>query len=69
MSDSCDPMNGSPQGFSVPGFLQARILDQVAVSFSKGTSWPRTWTQVSCMAGSYFTNWAMQEASIILLLE
>ena len=32
------PMNYSPPGFSVPGFLQARILERVAISFSKGTS-------------------------------
>ena len=32
----CDPMNCSPQGSSVPGILQARILESVAIPFSRG---------------------------------
>ena len=62
MSDSCDPMSRSPTGSSVHGILQARILEGVAFSLSRGTSWPRNWTQVSCIAGRCLTNWAMQEA-------
>ena len=44
----CDPMDCSLPGFSVYGILQARILDWVTISFSRGTSWPRDQTQVSC---------------------
>ena len=36
------------------GILQARTLDLVAIHFSKGSSWPRVWTQVSCIAGRFF---------------
>ena len=35
-----------------------RILEWVAYPFSRGSSWPRNWTVVSCMAGGFFTNWA-----------
>ena len=41
-------------GSSVHGILQARILKWVAIPFSRGTSWPRDWTQVSCIAGRFF---------------
>ena len=37
----CDPMNGSSPGFSVHGILQARILEWVAIPFSRGSSQPR----------------------------
>ena len=60
MSDSCDPMDCSPPGSSVHGILQARILEWVAISFSRWSSWPRDWTQVSCIAGRFFTVWAMR---------
>ena len=36
-----------------------RILEWVAYPFSRGCSWPRNWTGVSCIAGGFFTNWAM----------
>ena len=32
------------------------------ISFSRGSSWPRSWTQVSCTAGRFFTSWGMREA-------
>ena len=38
-----------------------RILEWVAVPFSRGSSWPRNWTGVSCIAGGFFTNWAIRE--------
>ena len=41
--------------YTVYGILQARILEWVAVSISKGSSQPRDWTQVSCIAGRFFT--------------
>ena len=45
-------------GSSVHGILQARILEWVAISFSRGTSQPRNWTQVSRIAGRCLTDWA-----------
>ena len=58
----CDPVDCSLPGFSVHGILQARILERVAIPFSKGSSWPRDRTQVSCFAGGFFTIWATKEA-------
>ena len=49
----CDPMDCSPSGSSVYGISQARILEWVAISFSKGSSLPRDWTWVSCIAGLF----------------
>ena len=37
----CDPIDGSPLGFSVPGILQARTLEWVAISFSRRSAQPR----------------------------
>ena len=51
----CDPRDGSPPGSPVPGILQARTLEWVAIPFSRGSSSPRDWTQVSCIAGRFFT--------------
>ena len=62
MSDSCNPMDCSPPGSSVHEYFQARILEWTAISFSRGSSWPRNWTQVFCIAGRFFTDWAMREA-------
>ena len=55
-------MDCSPPGSSVHGIFQARILEWVASSFSRGSSWPRDWTQVSSIAGGPFTVWATREA-------
>jgi len=52
----------NPPGTSVYGFLQARILEWVAISFSNWSSQPRDWTQVSNIAGGFFTSWATREA-------
>ena len=54
----CDPMNYSLPGSSVHGILQARILEWVAMPFSRGSSWSRDWTWVSCIAGRFFITWA-----------
>ena len=51
----CDPVYCSPPGSSVHGILQARILEWVAVCFSRGSSQPRDQTCVSCTAGRFFT--------------
>ena len=49
-----DPMDGSLPGSSVHGILQARILEWVAIPFSRGSPRPRDQTQVSCTAGEFF---------------
>ena len=54
----CNPTDCSLPGFSVHGILQARILEWIAIPFSRGTSQPRNRTLVSCMAGRFFTIWA-----------
>ena len=53
--DSCDPMDYSTQSSPVHGVFQARILQWVAISYSRGSSWPRDWSCVSCIAGQFFT--------------
>ena len=58
----CDPMDCSLPGFSVHGILQARILEWVTISFSRGSSQPRDRTQVSCIGGRRFNLWATREA-------
>ena len=54
----CDLIDCSLPSFSVHGTLQARILKSVAISFSRGSSPPRDWTRISCIAGGFFTFWA-----------
>ena len=46
----CNTMDCSPPASSVRGIFQARILEWVAISFSKGSSWPRNWTHFSCIS-------------------
>ena len=58
----CDPIDCSLPGSSVQGILQARILGWVVIPFSKGSSWPREWTQVSCIASRFFTVWATRKS-------
>ena len=50
--------------YTVHGILQARILECVAVPFPRGSFQPRDWTQVSHIAGGFFTSWATREAPI-----
>ena len=47
MSNSCEPVDCSLLGSSVHGILQARVLEWVVISFSRGSSQPRDWTQIS----------------------
>ena len=61
----CNPMDCSPPGFSVHGILQARILEWVAIPFSRESSRLRDRTQVSCIAGRFFTIWATSEAHVL----
>ena len=58
----CDPMDCSPPGSSVHWISRARILEWGAIPFSRGSSWPRDQTQVSCIAGRFLTIWATREA-------
>ena len=58
----CNPVDSSPPGSSVHEFPQARILEWVAISFSRGSSQLRDLTQVFCVAGKFFTIWAAREA-------
>ena len=50
----CDPVDYSLPGSSIQGTLQARILERVAISFSRGSSRPRDQTQVSHVGGRRF---------------
>ena len=59
----CDPVDCSPPGSSVHGILQVRIPEWVAISFSRGSSRSRDWTQVSFVAGRRFNLWATREVS------
>ena len=62
----CDPMDCTLPNSSVPGILQARILEWVAVSFSRGSSRPRDWTQPSLLHSLplrwILYHWAIWEA-------
>ena len=49
VESDCDTLDCSPQGSSIHGILQARILEWVAISFSRGSSRPRDRTHVSCV--------------------
>ena len=51
-----------PHDYTAHGILQARMLEWVAIPFSRGSSEPRDQTQVSHIAGGFFTSWATREA-------
>ena len=57
----CNSMDCSPPGSCIHRILQARILEWVAISFSRSTFLPRDWTRVSWTAGRFFTIWATRE--------
>ena len=57
----------TPWTITVYGILQARMLEWGAFPFSRGSSQPRDATQVSCIAGRFFTSWATREAHESLL--
>ena len=62
----CDPMDCSLPGFSDHGIFQARVLEWVAISFSRESSQPRDQTWVSRIVGRCFTLWATREALKII---
>ena len=53
-----DPMDGGPWGSSVHGILQARIVELVAISLSRGSSQPKDWTHISCIGRRILYHWA-----------
>ena len=62
MSDSLRPLDCSLPGSSLHGILQERVLEWVAISFSRGSSQSRDWTPVSRIPGRRFNLWATREA-------
>ena len=61
MFDSLRPHGLKLQGSFVHGISQARTLKWIAVSFSRGSSWPRDWICVSCIEGRFLSLWAIRE--------
>ena len=59
---SCAWLFVTPMDYTVHGILHARILEWVALPFSRGPSQPRDWTQVSRIADGFLTSWARREA-------
>ena len=62
----CDPRDCSPPGSSVHRIFQARILEWVAISFSRGSSWSWDGTQVSCIGRQILYHWAIKETHELL---
>ena len=58
----CNPMDCSPPGSSVYGIFQARKLEWVAISFSRGSFQSRDWTCISCIGRRILYHWATWEA-------
>ena len=58
----CNPVDCSPPGSSVLGISQARILEWIAISFSRVSSWLKDRICISCIAGGFFINWTSTEA-------
>ena len=61
-SPLCDPMDYSSPDSSVYGTSQARILEWVTISFSRGSSQPRDWTCIPCIRRQILCHWATREA-------
>ena len=58
----CDPIDSSPPGSLIPGILQAKTLEWVAISFSRGSCQHRNWTCVSCIGRFWVLfHWATRE--------
>ena len=68
VAQSC-PTLWDPMDNTVHGILQARILEWVAFPFCRGSSQPRDRTQVSHIAGRFFTNWATRSVKFSLIVE
>ena len=63
----CDPMDCSPPGCSIHGILQSRILEWVTISFTRGSSWPRDQTCISCIGREILYLWSTWEAPGLIL--
>ena len=63
-----DPMDCRLSGSFVHGIFQARLLEWIAISFSRGSSRPRNRTRVSRIAGRRFTIWATREAQTYMYI-
>ena len=66
----CDPMDCSLPGSSVHGIILARILEQVSISFSRGSFWPRDWSYISCVScigRRILYHWAISEAPSFII--
>ena len=64
----CDPMDCSLPGSSLHGILQARVLEWIAISFSRGSPQPRDRTHVSRIAGRRFNFWDTRKALVFPIL-
>ena len=62
----CNPMDCSPPGSFVHGISQARILEWVVISFSKGSFWPRDQTHVCCLGRQILYHWAAKEVLALI---
>ena len=63
----CDPMDSSPPGSFVHGIFQARIVEWIAISYSRGSSWPKGWTCISyifCIGKQIVYHCSTREAQI-----
>ena len=60
-----NPMDCSLPGSSVHGILQARMLEWVAISSSRGSSWPRDWTHLSCIGKRILYCWATRDTLLL----
>ena len=59
-----DPVECSSPGSSVHGILKRRTVEWVAISYSRGSSWPRDGAWVFCLAGRFFTLWATRDVEL-----
>ena len=60
----CDPTDCSPPGSSLHGIYQAKVLEWVAITFSRGSFWPWDWTCVSCIVRQILNHWATRERKV-----
>ena len=69
-SVACVPVFVIPRtvGYSVHGIFLARILDGVAMPFSRGSSWPKDWICVSCIAGIFFITESLGKPIIVIFV-
>ena len=63
----CDPMDCNLPGFSVLGISQARILEWIAISYSRGLTRPRDQSHISCLAGRFFTTEPLGKSTYIYI--